>query len=226
MDDELDPITRNPTELVIELRRQGITDDRVLDAMARIPRQKFVPDHLQDHAWANMALPIDEGQTISQPFIVALMTQALHLHQDARVLEIGTGSGYQAAILSQLCDEVISLERHIPLATSARLTLANLGISNVHIHICDGSFGWPGEAPYDGILVTAGAPHVPTHLIAQLREDGGRLVIPVGAMDAQQLVAIERRGNDQIHEDLGGVRFVPLIGGDAWDPDVDTALES
>jgi len=219
MDDELDPITRNPVELVSELRRLGITDERVLDAIVRVPRQQFVPEHLQDHAWANMALPIEAGQTISQPFIVALMTQALQLNVGARVLEIGTGSGYQAAILSELCDEVISLERHIPLATSARNTLAGLGITNVLIHICDGSFGWPGESPYDGILVTAGAPHIPVHLVAQLRENGGRLVIPVGAMNAQQLIAIERRGHEQVTEELCAVRFVPLIGGDAWDQD-------
>lgn len=225
MDDECDPISRNPTELVLELRRQGITDEGVLDAVTRVPRQKFVPEHLQDHAWANMALPIEEGQTISQPFIVALMTQALQLIDGARVLEIGTGSGYQAAILSELCEEVISLERHIPLATSARTTLSEIGITNVLIHICDGSFGWPGESPYDGILVTAGAPHVPLHLVAQLREDGGRLVIPVGAMNAQRLIAIERRGEEQITEDLGAVRFVPLIGGDAWDGEIEETPE-
>ncbi|MCC6791145.1 MAG: protein-L-isoaspartate(D-aspartate) O-methyltransferase [Thermomicrobiales bacterium] len=203
-------------QLLQELRRQGINDECVLAAMAETPRDRFVPDEQREHAWANVALPIGSGQTISQPYIVALMTQALQLTGNERILEIGTGSGYQAAILSQLAGSVISVERHAPLAAAATRLLSDLGITNVSIQIGDGTLGWPAGAPYDGILVTAGAPRVPDHLEEQLRPDGGRLVIPIGDLNDQQLIAYERVGGRLTEQTLGPVRFVPLVGSLAW----------
>ena len=202
--------------LLAELRRQGIRDERVLAAMSRVPRHRFVPAASQEQAWDNVALAIAAGQTISQPFVVALMTEALALHGSERVLEIGTGSGYQSAILAELAAEVISIERHASLATAAASLLATLGYRNVTVHVGDGTAGWIAAAPFDRILVAAAAPRVPPPLLAQLRDDGGRLVIPIGEPDDQRLVAFERDGEQTRQQQLGPVRFVPLIGRDGW----------
>lgn len=202
--------------LIAELRRQGIYDDRVLTAMSRVPREQFVPSVSLDQAWANVAMPIASGQTISQPFVVALMTTTLKVSGGERVLEIGTGSGYQAAVLAELVKEVYSIERHDDLATSARLLLRELGYRNVQIRVGDGTIGWSEEAPFDRIIVTAGAPKVPESLIQQLSPDGGRLVIPVGEADDQVLLVVERQGDMWHEQPLGPVRFVPLIGQQGW----------
>jgi protein-L-isoaspartate(D-aspartate) O-methyltransferase len=198
--------------LLEELFTQGITDERVLRALAMVPRERFVPKNFLADAWSNVALPIGAGQTISQPFIVALMTQALDLSGDEKVLEIGTGSGYQAAVLAELADKVISIERQPILAAGAEALLKDLGYENFEIHIADGSAGWPPGAQYDRIIVTAAAPRLPLALREQLSPDGGRLVVPVGSASEQSLVAIERNGEQYTQTPLGPVRFVPLIG--------------
>ncbi|MEA2513301.1 MAG: protein-L-isoaspartate(D-aspartate) O-methyltransferase [Thermomicrobiales bacterium] len=203
--------------LLAELRRQGIRDDRVLAAIGDVPRERFVPTASGDQAWANAALPIGAGQTISQPYIVALMTAALRLSGDERVLEIGTGSGYQAAILAALAAEVVTVERHASLAVAAESLLRDLGYANVRVVVGDGTIGWPECAPYDRIIVTAGAPRVPAPLIAELSQDGGRLVIPVGEPDNQVLLVVERHGDRTTEQPLGPVRFVPLIGRAGWE---------
>jgi protein-L-isoaspartate(D-aspartate) O-methyltransferase len=202
--------------LLRELRQQGIHDERVLAALERVPRHRFVAESQAAHAWENVALPIGSGQTISQPYIVAIMTQALRLQGHERVLEIGTGSGYQAAVLASLAREVITIERHATLAEGAKTTLMKLGYTNVEVHTGDGTLGWPPGAPYDGILITAGAPRVPEKLLAQLNLDRGRLVIPIGSLDDQRLFVIERQGERLSEEDLGPVRFVPLLGRGGW----------
>lgn len=218
MDDQLpapDP-TAAAHQLVSVLRGQGIRDERVLASIGRIPRHLFVPESQRDHAWENVALPIGSGQTISQPFIVAVMSQALGLQGHEQILEIGTGSGYQAAVLGDLAARVVSIERHAELAQAAADLLGSLGIDNVEIHVGDGTQGWPSGAPYDGIIITAGAPKVPGQLLGQLRPDRGRLVIPIGTLDDQRLFLYERRGDQLTEQDLGPVRFVPLVGRGAW----------
>lgn len=193
-----------------QLQRRGIHDRRLLDVMREVPREAFIGPDLIDQAYADRALPIDRGQTISQPYMVALMTQALDLTGDERVLEIGTGSGYQTAILSRLAAHVISLERHAGLLQGARAALARLGCDNVELIVADGSAGWPAAAPYDGILVAAAAHECPPPLIAQLA-DGGRLVVPLGHSENQVLKQLTKRGQRQIWQDLVACRFVPLI---------------
>ena len=200
-----------------QLAGRGIDDKRVLDAMARVPRHLFVPAQLREHAYQDRALPIEEQQTISQPFIVALMAQALSLTGDERVLEIGTGSGYAAAVLSLLCAEVYSIERWPALAETAERRLHNLGYESVHVYVGDGTAGLPVHAPYDGVVVAAAAPWAPRPLREQLA-DGGRLVIPVGGRDEQLLLRMTRHGDEIRTERLSGVRFVPLIGAHAWEP--------
>jgi len=209
-------------ELLAELRRQGIRDERTLAAIGRVPRERFVPPSLRDRAWENHALPIGAGQTISQPFVVALMTEALGLRGGERVLEIGTGSGYQTGILAELVGDgaVVSIERHAELATAAERLLAELGYGNVAIHVADGTTGWVAAAPYDRIIVTAAAPRLPRPLLDQLRPAGGRLVIPVGPPEDQFLVAVDRQGERFDQRRLGPVRFVPLIGRAGWAPPI------
>ena len=203
--------------LLAELRRQGIRDQRVLDALAKVPRERFVGEEKRADAWANVALPIGAGQTISQPYVVALMTEALALQGPERVLEIGTGSGYQTAILAELASEVISIERHASLAEQAVATLNALGYRNVAVHVGDGTAGWPAAAPYDRIIVTAAGPRVPPPLLTQLGPEGGRLVIPVGEQEGEQrLIAVIREGEKLREQTLGPVRFVPLIGRAGW----------
>lgn len=202
-------------QLANDLQRRGIDDPRVLEQMAHIPRDWFVPDELRAQAYDDCALPIASGQTISQPYIVALMTSAAELTPDARVLEVGTGSGYQAAVLSGLCREVITLERLPELAESARLVWQELGISNITSIVCDGTIGWPPLAPYDAILVTAGSPEIPTALKHQLAV-GGRLVIPVGSTEQQELLLCRRTPQGWQRESLCGCRFVKLLGAAGW----------
>ena len=193
-----------------------IRDERVLAAMARVPRECFVPPEERSLAYEDRPLPIGFGQTISQPFIIALMTAELELTGNEKVLEVGTGSGYQAAILAELARLVITTERLPFLAESARSVLDNLGYTNVVVHLAEETLGWQREAPYDAIIVTAGAPTVPVDLLAQL-EIGGRLVIPVGSRYLQELYKITKRKRKNLVENLGGCRFVSLIGKDAWE---------
>ncbi len=208
--------------LVAELRREGIKSEPVLDAIATVPRGVFIGEQYRSRAWSNSALPIGYGQTISQPYVVAAMTEALSLTGTDHVLEIGTGSGYQAAILSLLAGDIVSIERIPALAETARATLARLGIDNVSVQIDDGSVGWSGLAPYDAIIVTAGSPAVPPSLIQQLSPNGGRLVIPVGDANGQNLVLLQRNGDRIEQRNLGPVAFVPLIGEEGWEPSTTT----
>ena len=201
---------------LIDCLSQEIRDKRVLSAMAGVPRERFVPPDYCSAAYEDMPLSIGFGQTISQPFIVALMTQALGLKGDEKVLELGTGSGYQTAILAGLAKWIVSIERVPQLAESARQVLDKLGYTNVEIHTTGEALGWPDGAPYDAIIVTAGAPHVPDALLEQLAL-GGRLVIPVGSRWEQDLLRVTRRKKGNVVESLGGCRFVPLIGKGAWE---------
>lgn len=201
-----------------QLARRGIVDEGVLDAMATIPRHLFVPAELRQSAYQDSPLPIGKCQTISQPYIVALMTQMLHLKGAENVLEIGTGSGYQAAILAKLAKTVHSVERYAALSKAAGKTLAGLGIDNVILHVGDGSLGLAEHAPYDAILVTAGAPGVPPALLEQLSQHG-RLVIPVGKWRGQSLERWWRTFDGFEHQAVAPVAFVPLVGKAAWDSD-------
>jgi protein-L-isoaspartate(D-aspartate) O-methyltransferase len=201
-----------------QLRRRDIVDPRVLAAMAEVPRHLFVPAAMRAYAYDDGPLPIGRGQTISQPYIVALMTQCLALSGDETVLEIGTGSGYQAAVLSKLCRRVHTVERIPELAGRAASALAALPVDNVDLHVGDGTLGWPDSAPYDGIIVTAGAPAVAPPLLDQLAE-GGRLVIPVGPHGMQQLELWRREGKRRRKEFVCHVTFVPLIGEHGWGGD-------
>ncbi|MBI3159658.1 MAG: protein-L-isoaspartate(D-aspartate) O-methyltransferase [Chloroflexi bacterium] len=198
-----------------QLAARGIFDRRVLAAMRRVPRHLFVPDEARDRAYDDNPLPIGQSQTISQPYIVARMTELLALHGDEKVLEVGTGSGYQAAVLARLAGEVFTIERHADLAGRAAATLRKLGFDNVEVIHADGSGGWPPHAPYDAILVAAAAPNVPAPLVDQLA-DGGRLVLPVGDRRQQALVRVFRRGEEMERETFTPVAFVPLRGEHGW----------
>ncbi len=199
-----------------ELRPAGINDEVVLSAMRKVQRGKFIPDSLRDRAYGNYPLPIGENQTISQPYIVALMTQALLIKSGDTVLEIGTGSGYQAAILAELASIVYSIERLETLSNRARTNLYSQGYNNIYLIVGDGTKGLAEYAPYDKIIVTAAAPHVPEPLLSQLA-NGGKLVIPVGNRFVQDLQLVEKAKNGRIYKSsLGGCRFVPLIGDEGW----------
>jgi protein-L-isoaspartate(D-aspartate) O-methyltransferase len=200
----------------LQIEARGIRNRQVLEVMRAVPRHRFVPEYLLGSSYRDSPLPIGEGQTISQPYIVALMTELLELQEHDRVLEIGTGSGYQAAILSRLAASVISVERFPSLARDAHKILAELGYENVRIEIGDGSLGWPEGAPYDAIVVTAASPQIPEPLMGQLA-DGGRLVAPIGPRWTQHLVCVRRAGDDFRSEALIGVAFVPLIGEHGWE---------
>ena len=199
-----------------QLVARGIADVRVLEAMRRVPRDAFVPQESLGAAYADRALAIGSGQTISQPYIVAVMSEALRLTGTERVLDVGTGSGYQAAVLSLLAREVITIERRPELADSARATLASLGYRNVAVIAGDGTLGSPAHAPFDGILVAAGAPRIPEALKAQLSPAGGRLVIPVGSSEYQTLHIVTRNGAAFVDTPGLGCVFVPLIGAEGW----------
>ena len=201
---------------LIEHLSTEIRDERVLAAMARIPRERFVPSAEQHLAYEDRPLPIGFDQTISQPFIIALMTEALELTSSEKVLEVGTGSGYQAAILAELAHSVATVERLPALAEGAKRVLDSLGYTNIEVHLARETLGWPSGAPYDAIMVTAGAPKVPVDLLAQLAFDG-RLVIPVGSRYVQELYKITKRRKKNIVQNLGGCRFVSLIGKDVWE---------
>jgi protein-L-isoaspartate(D-aspartate) O-methyltransferase len=199
-----------------QLRQRNITDERVLKAMQEVPRHRFVPEHLQNSAYTDGPLPIGDGQTISQPYIVAYMSQLLDLGPEDRALEIGTGSGYQAAILAHLAKRVYSVERIERLAEQARKTLRGIGINNVEVVVRDGSSGLPEHAPYAGIIVTAAAPQAPEPLKKQLA-DGGKMIIPVGSRGGQVLERWTRRGDEFEVDQLSPVAFVPLLGNHGWD---------
>ena len=198
-----------------QLRHRGISDPRVLEAMAKVPRHLFVPQDYQSSAYEDRPLPIGEGQTISQPYMVAIMTQSLELNGREKVLEIGTGSGYQAAILAELAGTVYTVERISSLTQSAQRVLGNLGYENIFFRTGDGSGGWPEEAPFGGIIVTAGAPDIPQTFKTQLAE-GGILVIPTGPRYTQTLFKLTREGEKFIEEDITGCVFVPLVGDYGW----------
>jgi len=199
-----------------QLAARGIRDQRVLDAMRRVPRHAFVPEESRAQAYADRAVPIGSGQTISQPFMVAVMTEALLLKGTERVLEVGTGSGYQAAILAELARDVISIERRPELAETARTALAARGYTNIRVIVGDGTVGYPSAQPFDGILVTAGAPRVPESLRQQLSATGGRLVIPIGPPELQRLAVIVRDENRFSQSLRENCVFVPLVGAEAW----------
>ena len=198
-----------------QIRARGITNPRLLSAMREIPRHLFIPPPYNTSAYEDAPLPIGNGQTISQPYIVALMTELLDPQPDDRVLEIGAGSGYQAAILSRLVLHVTTIERIPGVADLARRNLAELGLKNISIIVGDGTLGYPGNAPYDGIIITAATPEIPQPLIDQLAP-GGKLVAPVGSRDIQELLTLTRTEKGIVRASHGGVRFVPLIGEHGW----------
>jgi protein-L-isoaspartate(D-aspartate) O-methyltransferase len=199
-----------------QLIPRGIYDEKVINAMKKAPRHLFVDEALYDQAYGDFPLPIGWGQTISQPYIVALMTQELELKGDEKVLEIGTGSGYQAAVLAEIVKKVYSVERISALIPRAKKILSEIGYNNVLIRVDDGTFGWEKESPFDAILVTAASPKIPEPLIKQLSDNGGRLLIPVGDKFSQNLIKIKKTDGKIKKETKGGVRFVKLIGEHGW----------
>jgi len=214
--EDLDFETQRENMVREQIARRGIRDPKLLEAMRTVPRHCFLPEGQRRWAYLDGAQRIGLGQTISQPYIVALMTDALKLGGDEKVLEVGTGSGYQAAILSNLAMEVHTIERHPKLAEDAQLILEGLGITNVRVHVGDGTVGLPEHAPYQGIIVTAAAPHVPPSLLQQL-DEGARLVLPVGERFTQVLQVWQRKGDKYTHDTITAVAFVPLIGKEGWD---------
>jgi len=205
-----DPSTARQFMIDSQLRARGISDPRVLDAMFRVPRHQFVPEHYRSEAYEDHPLPIGDGQTISQPYVVAVMLESLQLSSTDAVLEVGTGSGYVTALLAELSAQIFSIERHASLAACARDVLAALGYANAQVLTGDGTLGLPASAPFDAILVSAAALHVPPALLSQLR-DGGRMIIPVGPPDTQQLQFIRMLNGQPVISLRESVRFVPLI---------------
>jgi protein-L-isoaspartate(D-aspartate) O-methyltransferase len=198
-----------------QLRRRGIRDERVLAAMERVPRHQFIAAAFRDRAYDDEPVPIGEGQTISQPYIVAYMLQELAIEPQHRVLEIGTGTGYQAALLGCLACEVVTIERHQPLADAARANLERLAYRNISVICSDGTQGWPTAAPYDRIIVAAAAPRMPEPLFEQLAETG-KFILPLGSSEFQELTLVEKRGGKPFSSHLEGCRFVPLIGAEGF----------
>ncbi|MFI5380311.1 MAG: protein-L-isoaspartate(D-aspartate) O-methyltransferase [Tepidisphaerales bacterium] len=196
---------------------RGVVDDRVLHAMRSVPRERFVPEESQSEAYEDCAMSIGHGQTISQPYIVALMTEKLEPAAGLRVLEVGTGSGYQTAVLAALEMQVYTMERVKPLLDETFERLASLGIKGVRYRFGDGTKGWPEHAPFDRILIAAGAPELPRHLLLEQLADAGVAVLPAGPMEAQSLLQVRRQGPELITKVLCGVRFVKLVGEGAWD---------
>jgi len=198
-----------------QLVERGINDLRLLEVVSRVPRHLFVQESLQHRAYGDTPLPIGENQTISQPYIVGAMTEALDLKGEERVLEIGTGSGYQTAIIAELCRQVFTIERLNNLSRKAQNVLESLNYMNIVFKMFDGTYGWPDQAPFDAILITASAPEIPGSLVKQLG-DGGRLVAPIGEADKQKLVVLTKNGDRVSRRDLGDCKFVPLIGKYGW----------
>lgn len=194
---------------------RGVKDQKVIDAMLKVPRHRFVPEELIDRAYDDMALPIGEGQTISQPYMVAVMTELLELDYSHRVLEIGTGSGYQAAVLAEIAKEVFTIERISSLSERARAIVRDLGYENIYFKVGDGTLGWPEEAPFDRIIITAGAPEIPESLVEQLK-DGGIIVAPVGSRYSQVLVKGVKKKGLLVTEESVPCVFVPLVGEQGW----------
>jgi protein-L-isoaspartate(D-aspartate) O-methyltransferase len=207
----MDAVDRRKQMVAVQLKGRDISSERVLQAMEAVPRHDFVPIDLQDMAYDDRPLPIGYGQTISQPYIVAFMTQALEPDPDDVVLEIGTGSGYQAAVLSKLVREVYSIEIVRPLGERAMEDLKRLSMENVHVRIGDGYLGWPEAAPFDAVIVTCAPDHIPRPLVDQLRE-GGRMIIPVGESADQELYLLEKQGGEVVTRSVLAVRFVPMSG--------------
>jgi len=208
-------LAQRRTMVETQLRARGIRDEPVLAAMFHVPRHEFISEEFRDQVYEDHPIPIGEGQTLSQPYIVAIMLQALALDPTNIVLEIGTGSGYQTALLSELTRKVYSMERHASLASAAESTLARLGYTNVKVLLGDGSHGLPEFAPFDAIVVSAAAPQIPPPLFEQLRE-GGRMVIPVGPAHAQELQLVRKQAGQSVITNLEGCRFVPLIGSEGY----------
>ena len=206
---------RQARERMVEALRSHVSDERVLDAFRRVPRELFVPPELRARAYNDAPLPIGQGQTISQPLVVAIMLELLALKGDEKVLDVGTGSGYQAALLSLLARQVVTVERLAELALRAERLLAELKYENVSVHLVGEALGWPADAPYDAIVVAAAAPRVPDALVSQLKQ-GGRMVLPVGGRQGQQLVLVEKTGDGTQVSERGSCRFVPLIGKEAF----------
>jgi len=203
-------------EMVLtQLERRGIHDERVLNAMRKVKRHHFVEPAFRDRAYDDTPLPIDEGQTISQPYVVARMTGLLEIQPTDKVLEIGTGSGYQAAVLAELCHKVFSVERHMNLLQKARQALDEQGYANVVLKQGDGTIGWAEFAPFDKIIITAAAPKFPKTLFSQLK-DGGLMVFPMGEKRTQDLVLVQRSGEEAMMKEVGQVAFVPLVGREGW----------
>ena len=213
---KVDPFLAQRRSMVeSQLRARGIRDERVLAAMFRVPRHEFVSAEYRDQVYEDHPIPIGEGQTLSQPYIVAVMLEALALDPSDTVLEIGTGSGYQTALLAELAKQVYSVERHASLAHDARATLARLGYGNAEVALGDGSHGLAERAPFDAIVVSAAAPQIPPPLFEQMREEG-RMVIPVGPAHAQELQLVRKQAGKLIVANLEGCRFVPLIGSEGY----------
>jgi protein-L-isoaspartate(D-aspartate) O-methyltransferase len=213
---QIDPFLAQRRSMVdSQLRARGIRDERVLTAMFRVPRHEFISAEYRDQAYEDHPIPIGEGQTLSQPYIVAIMLEALALKPTDTVLEIGTGSGYQTALLAELTRQIYSVERHASLARTAQATLARLGYTNVEVLLGDGSHGVPERAPFDAVIVSAAAPEIPRSLFEQLGE-GGRMVIPVGPAHAQELQLVRKHSGQPVITSLEGCRFVPLIGSEGY----------
>jgi protein-L-isoaspartate(D-aspartate) O-methyltransferase len=217
---DMNKVVQKTSRLEQMIRQQvierGITDERVINALRAVPRQKFFVEDLADEAFADRAAPIGHGQTISQPYMVALMTERLDVRPENKVLEIGTGSGYQTAVLSHLTREIYSVERVKPLLDAAWHRLSDLGIRNAHFRHGDGTVGWPEAAPFDRILIAAGAPNLPQQLLLEQLADGGVAVMPIGPEDEQMLVVVRREGKKLMSTDVCPCRFVKLIGKEGW----------
>jgi protein-L-isoaspartate(D-aspartate) O-methyltransferase len=218
----MNQLTQSPQQEVMiqtQIIDRGIRDARVVDAMRAIPRKRFFAGNSREDAFADRPAAIGHGQTISQPYIVALMTERLELKPEHKVLEIGTGSGYQTAILSKLSHEIYTIERVKPLLDAAWERLMDLGMRNIHFRHGDGTLGWPEAGPFDRILISAGAPNVPMHLLLSHLKDGGKAVLPIGQDEKQTLVVVTRNGNGLDTTDIAPCRFVRLIGKEGWSDD-------
>ncbi len=219
MNEVVETTTRLEQMIRQQVIERGITDERVIGALRAVPREKFFMDDLADEAYADRAAPIGHGQTISQPYMVALMTERLDVKPEHKVLEIGTGSGYHTAILARLGRDIYSVERVKPLLDAAWNRLSDLGIRNAHFKYADGTLGWPEQAPFDRILIAAGAPNIPQKLLLEQLADGGLAVLPIGPDDEQMLVVVRRDGRKLHTTDVCPCRFVKLIGAEGWEPE-------